>query len=580
MKIILTKTRVIVGVVIIAAVGGGLYLRFGRSTAPSYETAPATRGDIVQTVDVTGHVEASTDVKLAFERGGRIAAVLVKVGDHVTKDQALVQLDAATFTASIAEAKASVASAIARLAQYQAAVETARAELAELKSGATPEELQLAETKVARAEQALSDAQRALENAKATATTDLASEYGDAVDVLHEAYRQADDAVNKQVDDFFNNDTSGNPQLSFTTADTQAKIDSEHGRITSGEAVVTLQTIVVVDASNQPAVNDALAKTLTQLVNIRAFLTRLNDTLNVSTTLSQTNLTAYRTSLNTARTNVNAAISSITSEQQAIVAQEAKNTTAISNATTAVNDAEQGVTVANNELTITKAGSSADQLAAKEASVRQVEANLSSQMAEVDRAKANLASAAAEYGKTVLRSPINGIVTSKDVTVGEIVAANTSAIALISEANFEIKSYIPEADIAKVHVGDTATVTLDAYGDETVFDATISTIDPAETIIEGVATYRVVLQFVKADERIRSGMTANVTIHSGEHHDVVIIPQRAVFTENGQRVVRVLRNNEPVTVAVETGLRGSTGTIEITKGIEAGEQVIIGDLSK
>jgi len=573
-----SKTKIVISIAVLVVIGGVAYLQFGRSSGPTYETTTAIRGTITQTVDVTGHVEAATDVTLAFERGGRVAEVLVKVGDHVKKNAPLVRLEAATQSASIAEARAAVASATAHLGQYQAALDTAQAQLAELKQGSTQEQIQLAKTQVSRAEQTVSDARVSLANTKVTATTDLANGYGDAVDALHEAYREADDAVNKQIDDFFTDDASNNPKLSFVTADSQAQIDSEQGRLTSGIILASLQSLADVSVTDQAAVDSALIAAAAKLSTIRDFLSRLNDTINVSTSLSAANQTSYRTSLNTARSNVNTAISSVTGVQQAIAAQKASNTAVISKATAVVSDAEQALAVAKDQLSITLSGPTAEQLAAKEAAVRQAEASVASQKAEIDRANANLASADAEYGKSILRSPIDGVVTARDVTAGEIVASSASAIALISEATFEIKSYVPEADIAKVHVGDTATVTLDAYGDEVAFDATISSIDPAETVIEGVSTYRVVLQFTTPDERVRSGMTANVTIMSGTRTDAIIIPQRAVFTDNGQRAVRVLKNGLPETVQIETGLRGSTGNIEVTSGISEGDQIIVNEI--
>ena len=99
--------------------------------------------------------------------------------------------------------------------------------------------------------------------------------------------------------------------------------------------------------------------------------------------------------------------------------------------------------------------------------------------------------------------------------------------------------------------------------------------DPAEIIIEGVATYKVTLQFIEEDERIRSGMTANVDIIGDSRVGVLAVSQRALIRKNGEKTVKVLHGQEITEVKVETGLRGSDGNIEILSGLQEGDTVII-----
>ena len=134
-------------------------------------------------------------------------------------------------------------------------------------------------------------------------------------------------------------------------------------------------------------------------------------------------------------------------------------------------------------------------------------------------------------------------------------------------------------DIAKIKLGDIAEVTLDAYAD-TDFTATVTFVDPAETYVEGIPTYRVKLQFDKQDERIKSGMTANIDILTNKLENVISIPQRAVITKDGMKLVRIANenNNEKITTITETevktGIRSSDGKIEITEGINEGDIIV------
>jgi multidrug efflux pump subunit AcrA (membrane-fusion protein) len=175
-----------------------------------------------------------------------------------------------------------------------------------------------------------------------------------------------------------------------------------------------------------------------------------------------------------------------------------------------------------------------------------------------------------------------------EAKVGEVVFPSSpysdsrvTFVSIISDKNYEIEVNVSEVDIAKIKSGDTAIITLDAYGDETEFYATVTSIEPAETIIEGISTYKVKLQFNEQDEQIKSGMTANIDILTAKKENVITIPQRAIITKAGQKIVRVIEDvpeknliniNE---VIVKTGLRGSDGRIEILEGINEGDEVVI-----
>lgn len=148
-------------------------------------------------------------------------------------------------------------------------------------------------------------------------------------------------------------------------------------------------------------------------------------------------------------------------------------------------------------------------------------------------------------------------------------------ISIISEDSYEVEIFIPEVDIAKVSVDDTAEITLDAYTNDDIFNAIVISIDPAETVIEGVSTYKVVLSFVDSkDERIRSGMTADTVIFTDEKKDVLAVPTRAVITENGQKYIRTLDGGEIKKIPINTGMRSSDGRIEIIEGLDGGETII------
>jgi RND family efflux transporter MFP subunit len=196
----------------------------------------------------------------------------------------------------------------------------------------------------------------------------------------------------------------------------------------------------------------------------------------------------------------------------------------------------------------------------------------------VDAARARLSAVNAQLAQGSITAPISGTITVQDARVGEFVSAGSAVVTLASDADFEIEVFVPEADIAKVAVGDNAAVTLDAFGDGRAFGAVVVSVDPAETLVEGVATFRVVLQFERGEEGIKPGMTANADIITGRAENVLFIPVRALITRDGRTWVRRVAEGDVVReVPVETGLRGSEGTVEIRSGLSEGDRVVVAE---
>ncbi len=200
--------------------------------------------------------------------------------------------------------------------------------------------------------------------------------------------------------------------------------------------------------------------------------------------------------------------------------------------------------------------------------------------AEVQSAEAEVSRVLAQIAERTITAPFSGIITSVDAKVGGIASANEAALSMISADNLQIESFVPEIHVQFVKIGDLADVTLDAYGPEVPFKAKVVSLDPAETIRDGVSTYRAKLEFTEKDERVRSGMTANVIITSEKKSNVIVIPQGAVTSHDGQKFVFVKKGEQKVEQAVTTGSISSFGEIEIVSGLNDGDIVIVSDETK
>ena len=413
-------------------------------------------------------------------------------------------------------------------ASDQAAVDSAEATLADMERSLTPEELAVQKATVSSAETALASAQSS------------------AVNASHDALTAAQSAVFNDTDTFFSypqtNPSFTIPVSSLTSETTVNNMDSERGSVS--QTFASWSNDLVSDATSTAATNNAaglLSDTQNYLATIKLFMTDLAgiiDNLNPGNSgLSQAVIASDVVTMNAALSAVNGAIDSVTAAE-----------TALSNASSSLGQAK-------SDYQLKLAGNSADSIAA--------------QAAKVTGAQAALA-------EDILIAPTDGLITVVTPTVGEFATPGTPLFSIQSNDGYEVDAYVAEADIAKVAVGDQSSTTLDAYGSDVNFEASVTAIDPAETVLEGVPTYKVTLMFNQNDPRIRSGMTANLEILTHEADNVLSVPTRAVIDNNGSKTVRVVNADGKTytTVPVTVGLKGSDGTTEITSGLTAGQTVV------
>lgn len=400
----------------------------------------------------------------------------------------------------------------AQLLKAQATIEVEQSKLDELKKGAKAEEIQVQEVKVLNAKK-------------------------DLINKIQDAYTKSDDAVRNKVDQFFSNPRSANPQIIFS-AGSQLESDIESLRITMENLLndwKALSDSLTLSSDLSLALQTAKAN-LSQVFQFLDKAALAANSASASGSISQTTLDSYKSDTATARTNVNTATINLTTAETALDLEE-------------------------NQLVLKKSGASPEETATQEAKIKQAGA-------EAQNIEAQLA-------KTILRSPIRGIVTVQNAKAGEVVSANQSIVSIISETKFQLEAFIPEFDIANVKTGDPAELVLEAYGPDAVFNAKVIKIDPAETIIEGVTTYKITLQFEKEDSRIRPTMTADIDIRTAKRENAIAIPQRAIIARNGDKFARIVRDNQVSEVKVEIGLVGQNGLVEIIKGLDEGDKVIV-----
>lgn len=158
-------------------------------------------------------------------------------------------------------------------------------------------------------------------------------------------------------------------------------------------------------------------------------------------------------------------------------------------------------------------------------------ASLASTRAEVGVAEADLHLNETNLGKACICSPINGVVLKRNVDPGQTVASSLQAPILFSIAEdlrqMELQVDIDEADVGKIKVGQTATFTVDAFPDRR-FPATIRDVRFASETIQGVVTYKAVLNIDNSELLLRPGMTATAEIRVTEITGALLVPNAAL----------------------------------------------------
>ena len=168
---------------------------------------------------------------------------------------------------------------------------------------------------------------------------------------------------------------------------------------------------------------------------------------------------------------------------------------------------------------------------ASEAQLESAKARLESARAGIKQAEAELELAQVNLDHTKITAPVNGIVISRNVDVGQTVAASLQAPTLFTIAQdlteMQVETNVSEADIGRVAVGQETSFTVDAYP-QTAFKGKVSEIRNAPMTVQNVVTYNVVIKVKNPELKLKPGMTANASILVAHKDHVLKIPNSAL----------------------------------------------------
>jgi multidrug efflux pump subunit AcrA (membrane-fusion protein) len=606
--------RAVLGVVVVAVVGGVVLRPLFVSSAPvvTERTATVARGNVLQTVSISGSLNASATWKVPFKVTGRIVEIPVKVGQPVRTGEVLAKLDATDLTTALKQAEVNLASAQAR---YDSTV-----------AGASAED-------VAIAKQAVDNAQRNYQNAQQNGQTNISSAQ-QSLDTLkanygaaQNGYQQLTEGVKADVTnlttaidslrlliamaltDFKGAETSdvtsakaslGNADAQLNNAKTYASGNAANALNewwTARDRVVAAwtqfdtalarradTTSTATEFSNAKIAYDlATSRLTTSLTPITSALSSADSSvrsaqtsLGSATSLSNHDLDAVRADLvglyNAIVTQSAVASGITTKTAQATTYETTINAAVAGSYVTAVQALQSARDQAAQSIATQEAAVGSAQLSLQKTTKSATQSDIATAYASVQLAQLSLEKAQQDRDNVTLRAPVDGVVATLANGVGESPANPFATIAVTS--TLILHGTVGESDVPKLKLGQVTTVSVDAVGTAVRLTGKVTGLDPVATISQGVPVYGVDVQIDLPDPIVRPGMTSTAQVIVASAQGVLTIPNLAIRTVGGERQVQVKRSGQNVEAQVAFGIANDRVT-EVRSGLSEGEVVVI-----
>lgn len=193
---------------------------------------------------------------------------------------------------------------------------------------------------------------------------------------------------------------------------------------------------------------------------------------------------------------------------------------------------------------------------------------------DIAAARARVAAIEASIKLAYLETPFGGTVTTANAKEGDQVSPATPGFRIDDLSHFYADIQLTEVDINRIEVGQDAVLTFDAIpGKE--YKAKVTEVGKVGTTVAGVVNFVVTIEIIEPDDNVKPGMTAAVTIVVNQMDDILVIPNRAVRLQEGDRVVYILKDNIPTPVKVVIGASSDINSELIESELKEGDLIIL-----
>lgn len=556
-------------------------------------------------IPVVGTLKANEQLDLRPAIGGQVAAIRVELNEEVRAGDILVELNHRDLDAQVAQASASVQSAIATLKKMQSGdrsenviiseqnLRQAEQQLEDMRNGGRPEEVAQATTAVRSAENALNDAFTNHRQAVTQTQIGFDTALENAALAIESAQFSADQILEQDLASIYDKQNDGQlfvslekPELESQAFSWRRSIEFDLDQWRSSTRVLSM---------NQEALITALEEAQTEVREFIDFLDFTGDLMQeavATTTFTDSNISSAIITVGTTRATMKAHLDALVAQKQSLLNIDVQNEKQIEAAQTQIDTAQAGLDNAKEQLAIVVNGATAEQIAIQEARVAQAEQQLliskngarpediQLQRAAIAQAQASLALASANREKAIVRAPIDGKVTYLPVEISDVVGNTSIVVSLANASGLEVETYVTEDERSFLAIGNTVVI-----NDE--FEGVIQEISPAldpvnkkievkvavtseETTFTLGETVRMDLQKIAPESSIMQLPLSAVKLQ-GDAAYVYLVNDEGLVEKREVTIGDISANKIEVVSLTEEGLR----VIDDARGLKEGQEVLV-----
>lgn len=459
-------------------------------------------------VTAIGTVSSSAEARIVPETAGRVVRVYRELGDRVSVGTVIAALENARQRAAVLQAEAQL--------------ESAEANLQKVRTGARTQQRDILQTR-------LRDAHAALDRART-----------EAVNAVRDAYATADDAVRNKTSDMFSKPRTERPELKFTPTDYQLRLDLEWERFVLGELLEEwFASLNSLDVASDETLLQRLTERRNDIQQVRSYLdkaARAVGDIGTNTEISESTLTTWQTNLLSARSAIANTLSQLSSAHNQL--------------TQAQSDVER----AQLQFEEAEEGGRSEDVAAAEAQVKQ--------------ARAALLSAQAALADTHITAPINGVISSHSIDVGNFVSATSPVVTVTNPDAVVVETFLTDVQLSSVRRGAQVTIN-DRWNGEVI--------RIAPTVDSATGKAQVDIRVSGSVSGLVPGSSVNLEIMTTDDtisDDRITVPLEALqIRPDGNRVFTV---EEGVVVGVPVEIGTISGDrIEIRSGLSLDDVIVV-----
>lgn len=545
----------VVAVAVLAAGTGSVVTFAGAEPAKDYRTAEAQLRPVAATISSVATIESVNQAAVAFPVDGTVASVDVEVGDEVAVGQALASLDVAQLERDLNTRKQTLADAELALAKALAGESTSSNAPGSGSSGSGAVGSGAA---VSGSSNSNTSTQAAVATTVVPVTTSVPATAAtpttntDELAGLQRAVVDAQRAVDTALAE------------STAALDAAATVcDDIDVAAADNASVATADDTAAIDTSSVSAVSNSIASCQTALAAVQR--------AQAATAAAQQTLATDSAALDTYRNSTAATPAA---------GPTGSSSGADSSANSASAGANAGSAASSGAPTVSgSAASGSTTSGATDASSTPSAAELVALQKTVSAAEMQVLVAQQAVARASIVSPIAGTVVAVGIAADDSVtaASSTQMVLIQGTGGLEAVTTVALTKIADVAVGQPASVVPD--GSDQGLEGTVVAVAATADSSSGSTSFRVTIGFADADVALGAGTTGTATITTSDAVDAVAVPASAVRWEDGNPTVSIVESGVAESAVVSVGVVGSDW-IEITDGIEVGDDVVLADLAE